>query len=214
LHLPISVGKEFYREIRPTGEKSNLDESQALEKACQFLKTQLIEAGIKEGDRSTLPQAICYTQPHGDLKEIRLTSWTLAYVLGRDFGFEYLWSTDSDTVVPRDTISNMASVLGATPTAGGASAYVQLHNVCDTPIAQMVGASFALDMYLNRAATGGLNKSEYLHGPATIFRLSALSEVIVKWSRFHYFFSDRSQNTVSTEEIQANTQLTLSQGHQ
>jgi hyaluronan synthase len=200
LHLPISVGKEFYREVRPSGETSQLDEGQALEHACQFLKSKLIEAGIKEGDRSTLPQAICYTQPHGDLKEIRLTSWTLAYVLGRDFGFKYLWSTDSDTVVPHDTISTMANVLASTPKAGGASAYVQLHNVYDSAIAQMVGVSFALDMYLNRAATGGLNKSEYLHGPATIFRLTALSEVIVKWSRFHYFFSDRSRNTVSTEK--------------
>lgn len=150
---------------------------------------------------SDLPQAICYTQPHGDLKEIRLTSWTMAVVLGKRYGFKYVWSTDSDTRVLPDTISTMAHTLAAEPNAGGASVHVRLHNEKETNIAQMTGLTFALDTYLNRAAAGALNKSEYLHGPATILRLSALEEVIVPWCRFHYFFSDRSQNTVSCSTL-------------
>jgi hyaluronan synthase len=200
--LPFSVGKYFYREIRPATEKypgrrDALDPEKAFEDACAYLKSQLEEAGVLFNDPPTLPKAICYTQPHGDLKEIRLTSWTLAVVLSKHFGFKYLWSTDSDTIVLPETISDMASVLAAQPNAGGASAYVRLHNESESLISRMVAAMFAMDVYLNRAAAGALRRSEYLHGPATIFRLSALQEVIVPWCRFHYFFSDRSFNTVS-----------------
>jgi hypothetical protein len=190
----VSIGKGFLRETAALPS----DSEDRLHNACLFLESQLEKAGVALTDGATqLPRAICFTQPHCDLKEIRLTSWVLALVLKKHFGFKYLWSTDSDTIVLPDTIANMSAVLAAEPQAAGASAYVRLHNADETVVSKMTSLVFALDTYMNRAAAGALGKSEYLHGPATIFRLSALHDVVVPWCQFHYFFQDNSENCVS-----------------
>lgn len=154
-------------------------------KAYKFMSMELQNTGfvqkIKESGDDFTDFAICFTQPHRDLKEIRLAAWVLSIVLADLIGSEYLWSSDSDTIVLPDTIQNLSRILSTETDAGGASALVQLNNGQVSLISQIAETAFICDAYLNRAALGALGRSECLNGPGSIFRIAALRRVVASW---------------------------------
>lgn len=160
------------------------DEGNAFLAAYSYLKEQLERANVFGGEA---PSAVCFNQPHSDLKEIRTSAWIISMILADAYGCEYLWSSDSDTIVQQDTLTNMLCVLQQEPGVGGGSVFVRLHNKGASAISRMASAAFSADTYLNRAALGALGTSECLHGPAAMFRLKALRGVVVPWYRFRYF---------------------------
>lgn len=160
-------------------------EAERFQEAYAYLRAELKRAGVL-GDKKP-PRGVCITQPHCDLKEIRFTAWMVSFVITDTYGYDFLWSTDSDTRVTNETIKTAARVVAAEPEAGAGSAYVQLHNAGASTFARMASMAWALDTYLNRASIGALGTSECLHGPSSLFRMTALREVAVKQYLFQYF---------------------------
>ncbi|KAH7364857.1 hypothetical protein BKA65DRAFT_573415 [Rhexocercosporidium sp. MPI-PUGE-AT-0058] len=125
--------------------------------------------------------AICFTQPHRDLEEVRLAGWILSIVIADLKNANYLWSSDSDTIVLPVTISNCSKIVAAKPAAAGASALVELSTSHVSFIGQMAQTAYNWDEFLNRSALGALGASEYLKGPGLLFRIAALRTVAASW---------------------------------
>lgn len=137
-------------------------------------------------------------------------------VLAELHDLKYVWSSDSDTLVRPDTLTNAAAILSSDEKAVGVSALVQLNNGNASFVSGIAQAAFAYDAYLNRAALSSLGRSECLNGPGSMFRASALGEVAFQWLCFKYptsieravsqslpefkFSSNQSQST--NEDIQ------------
>lgn len=172
-------------------------EREAFAQAYQYVKNELTEAGALNDSKP--PQAVCFTQPHCDLKEIRFSVWIVSFVLADKYGFEYLWSSDSDTRVEPDTLDTLARVIRAEPQAAGGGVYVRLHNAAASAFSRMASLAWGLDTYMNRAALGAFGTSECLNGPSSMYRIAALRDVAVPQYRFHYFKQKdgKYQNTVS-----------------
>jgi hyaluronan synthase len=164
-----------------------LDESTAFENAYNFMKREVQKTGFLEQSLSSRDfTAFCFTQPHRDLKEIRLSAWVLSIVLADLCGIEYLWSSDSDTTVVKDCVQNASEVLATEPTAAGVSAVVRINTKDLSIISRMAQTAFAFDACLNRAALGAMGRSECLNGPGSMFRILCLREILVPWYRIQY----------------------------
>lgn len=199
LCLTQSIGKQYIREAQRNGviprkSLSKPSEKDAFREAYEHTKSVMENAGFLRSREP--PRGVCFYQPHCDLKEIRFSVWMFSMVLADTYGFEYLWSSDSDTQVLSNTIEILAKSLKAEPKAAGAGSYVRLHNAEASDVSRMAGIVWALDFYMNRAAIGALGMSECLNGPSSMYRISALREVMVEQYRFHYF--QTTENTVSS----------------
>lgn len=130
--------------------------------------------------------AVCVQQPHLDLKEIRFTAWIVSIVLADIYGFEFMFSSDSDTLILPNTLDTLTLALTKEPKAGGAHAHGLAHNRDMSLISQMASTSFALenDSSLYRAPLGALGRSEVLPGPTAFFRICAHREAIVGWYQY------------------------------
>lgn len=121
-------------------------------------------------------------------------------VLAELHDLKYVWSSDSDTLVRPDTLTNAAAILSSDEKAVGVSALVQLNNGNASFVSGIAQAAFAYDAYLNRAALSSLGRSECLNGPGSMFRASALGEVAFQWLCFKYPTSIERAST--NEDIQ------------
>ena len=157
-------------------------QSTAFEKAYRFMKRELLKSRFleKSPDSRSLT-AICFTQPHRDLKEIRLSAWVLSIVLADLSGINYLWSGDSDTLITEGCVQSALQILAADPGAGGVSALVQIDTRGPSAITRMTQTAFAFDAFLNRASLGSIGRSECLNGPGSIYRIESLRKVLVSW---------------------------------
>lgn len=210
LELDVSVGKQFVRSLGQSSLSNGLanghangksskrapiahSEAEAFGHAYDYIKQQLVSAGVLSSGQP--PRAICFTQPHCDLKEIRFSAWMVSFVVADAYDFEYLWSSDSDTRVEPNTLDTLARVIRAEPKAAGGGVYVKLHNAGASAFARMASLAWALDTYMNRSALGAFGTSECLNGPSSMYRISALRDVAVSQYRFHYFQQKEGQYT-------------------
>ncbi|KAM0722490.1 hypothetical protein Q7P37_001931 [Cladosporium fusiforme] len=131
----------------------------------------------------------------------------LFVVLADLYDTEFIWSSDSDTLVSNETLSNMAKILFMEERAAGASALVRLNNSHESFVSNMASAGFMCDAFLNRASLSALGRSEYLNGPGSVFRKSALRDVAIAW--YHYSYPGSTHLMSINEENQLTMLLAL-----
>lgn len=150
--------------------------------AYNYIRNNLEKAGLCKYQKEPQSQlAICFTEPHCDLKAIRFSAWLVGIVLAERYGIEFIWSSDSDTIIRPDTIPNITRAMARNACTGGASAVVCVHNSHDSMIAELATVMFALNTYLNRAAMGALGQSDCLMGPSAAFRVNVLRQMLMPW---------------------------------
>ena len=195
LRLSTSVGQAFMEnqwsskiDFEPTPQRQKLPEHDLeFQQAYEYMLNEVKNSGFLDTIRDTTEDlGICFTQPHRDLKEVRLAGWILSIVLADLKGVDYLWSSDSDTIVLPDTISSLTKIVDAEPAAAGGSALVQLNTSHLSFIAQMAQTAYNCDAFLNRSALGGIGRSECLNGPGSLFRIAALRTVAASWYHCQY----------------------------
>ncbi|PVH75778.1 glycosyltransferase family 2 protein, partial [Cadophora sp. DSE1049] len=194
--------REPKTDLEPKPQRQKLPEHDfEFQKAYEYILNELANSGSLDIIRDTPEDlAICFTQPHRDLKEVRLAAWILSIILADLKDVHYLWSSDSDTIVLPDTISSITKIVAAEPTVAGASALVQLNTAHLSFIAQMAQTAYNCDAYLNRSALGGIGRSECLNGPGSLFRIAALRTVAASW--YHCQYPASQSRTVLNEDMQ------------
>ncbi len=159
------------------------------EKECDRIVMQhciQLARGILEQHRFTAggPDGIkrlCLRQRHLHKKGIMFTTFVFSLVIADMLGVEFLWSSDSDTIVFPDSLSRTIDTIAADPQAAGASSGLIIHNFADSIISKLSSTVYWGELYLTRSTTAVTLTSDCQSGPCSVFRLSALPDMLVPW---------------------------------
>ncbi|KAK3996641.1 Hyaluronan synthase [Cladorrhinum sp. PSN332] len=151
--------------------------------ACLDLAKSIL-AQHKVGIRTSSPDSIrylCLKQRHMHKKGIMFTAYVFSLVITDMLGIEFMWSSDSDTIVFPDSLEKTINTIASDPKAGGASSGLVVHNARETPITSLASAVYWGELYLTRSTPACVGTSDCQSGPSTAFRLSALPGILVPW---------------------------------
>ena len=140
----------------------------------------LTKADITFGGPEAVTQ-LCIRQRHLHKKGIMFTTYIFSLVIADILGVEFLWSSDSDTLVMEDSLSRSADIIAADPTIGGASSGLVVHNGDETTVTKLAETVYWGELYLTRSLPAATATSDCQSGPSTIFRLAALPPILVPW---------------------------------
>ncbi|KAH7324795.1 hypothetical protein B0I35DRAFT_348183 [Stachybotrys elegans] len=126
---------------------------------------------------------LCIRQPHMHKKAIMFTSFIFSLVIADILGIEFLWSSDSDTIVMPNSLEHTVDTIAIDPTIGGASSGLIIHNDNESLVTKLASTVYWGELYLTRSTPAPTASSDCQSGPSTVFRLSALPPVLVPWYR-------------------------------
>ncbi|KAH7021967.1 glycosyltransferase family 2 protein [Ilyonectria destructans] len=124
---------------------------------------------------------LCLRQRHLHKKGIMFTTFIFSIVIADILGVEFLWSSDSDTLVLPQSIEQSVNCVAADPKIGGASTGLIIHNQEETAITRLSATVYWSELYLTRSSTAVTATSDCQSGPSTLFRVSALPCILVPW---------------------------------
>lgn len=127
--------------------------------------------------------SICFSQPHVGIKEIRFATWAVSMVVSTELRLGYLWSSDSDTVVPAESVVRAISLLGRSEGAGAASTALAILNREESLIARLCAVYYRSSVYIDRSVLATYGQCPVVTGPSALFRVDALKDVVVPWYR-------------------------------
>ncbi|KAJ0122051.1 family 2 glycosyltransferase [Diaporthe amygdali] len=133
------------------------------------------------GDYHAGIRQICLRQRHMHKKGIMFTTFVFSLVIADILGIEFLWSSDSDTIVFQDSLSRTVDTIAADPKLGGASSGLVVHNSAETTVTSLAATIYWGELYLTRSSTAVTATSDCQSGPSTVFRLAALPDILVPW---------------------------------
>lgn len=109
------------------------------------------------------------------------TTYVFALVIADIIGVEFLWSSDSDTLVMDDSLSRTVDTIASDPTIGGASSGLVVHNGHETAVTKLAETVYWGELYLTRSLPAATATSDCQSGPSTVFRLASLPAILVPW---------------------------------
>ena len=124
---------------------------------------------------------LCIRQRHLHKKGIMFTTFVFSLVIAEILGVEFMWSSDSDTLVFEDSIERTISTMAEDHTIGGASAGLTVHNSKDTMVTRLSAAVYWVELYLTRSTSASAATSDCQSGPSAAFRLACLPDILVPW---------------------------------
>lgn len=109
------------------------------------------------------------------------TSYIFALVIADTLGLEFLWSSDSDTLVSRESLLRTVDAMAVDATIGGASSGLVVHNGGESVVTRLAETVYWGELYLTRSTPAASATSDCQSGPSTIFRIGALPPILVPW---------------------------------
>lgn len=152
----------------------------AMNHCVQLVRTLLSQANIVFSGPNAISQ-LCIRQRHLHKKGIMFSTYIFSLVIADMLGIEFLWSSDSDTIVAEDSLSRTVDSIAADPTIGGASSALVVHNGQETPVTKLAETVYWGELYLTRSMPAATATSDCQSGPSTLFRLAALPAILVPW---------------------------------
>lgn len=147
---------------------------------CQLAREILSEYDLRLGQPDGVKH-LCLFQPHLHKKGIMFTSFIFSIVISEMIGIEYLWSSDSDTIVLPDSLQSTIETLAGDPTVGGGSSGLIVHNEEDSLAAKLGSVVYWSELYMTRSTSTSSGTSDCQSGPSSAFRVSALPAVLYPW---------------------------------
>jgi cellulose synthase/poly-beta-1,6-N-acetylglucosamine synthase-like glycosyltransferase len=114
-------------------------------------------------------------------KAIMFTSFIFSIVISEVLDIEFMWSSDSDTIVLPDSLQKTIATVAGDENAGGASSGLIVHNEHDTLWTKLGSAVYWCELYLTRSTSASSGTSDCQSGPSTVFRISALPGILYCW---------------------------------
>lgn len=146
---------------------------------CQLAREILAEHDLKLGHDGVTK--LCLFQPHLHKKGIMFTAFIFSIVISEMLGIEYLWSSDSDTIILSDSLRSTIETIAGDPHAGGGSSGLIVHNENDTLTTKLGSVVYWSELYMTRSTSTSSGTSDCQSGPSTAFRVSALPAVLYPW---------------------------------
>lgn len=130
---------------------------------------------------------LCLSQRHMHKKGIMFTAFIFSLVIADLLGIEFMWSSDSDTLVFEDSLERTISIIAGDPKVGGASSGLTVHNGDASVVTRLAQMVYWSELYLTRSTPACTATSDCQSGPSTAFRLSALSGILLPWYQQRVF---------------------------
>ena len=152
----------------------------ALRHCIQLARTLLDQAGVSFSGPDAVRQ-ICLSQRHMHKKGVMFTTYVFALVVANALGIEYLWSSDSDTIVLDGSLAKTTDAMASDPSIGGASSGLVVHNGDESVVTKLAETVYWGELYLTRSTPAATATSDCQSGPSTLFRLAAMPPILVPW---------------------------------
>ncbi|KAF4122287.1 hypothetical protein GMORB2_7279 [Geosmithia morbida] len=189
IHIPKPLG-EVAQELRSKevsmrrqqGQPVDLTEidRMVMSHCLDLARRHLSQAGVHFSGPDATSQ-LCIRQRHMHKKGVMFSTYVFSLVIADALGVEFLWSSDSDTLVLPDSLSRSVESIAVDPSIGGASTALILHNRDDGVIAKLAETVYWGELYLTRSMPAATATSDCQSGPSTLFRLSAMPSILVPW---------------------------------
>ncbi|KAK4185178.1 family 2 putative glycosyltransferase [Podospora australis] len=189
IHVPEPLGEvaERIRDKtlaiqRQQGQSINVAEAEAvaMQTCLNLARTILNQHNIQIGTPNGIRQ-LCLKQRHMHKKGIMFTAYVFSLIIADILGIEFMWSSDSDTIVFPDSLEQTINSIASDPKAGGASSGLVVHNSRETAVTSLASAVYWGELYLTRSTPACTGTSDCQSGPSTAFRLAALPAILVPW---------------------------------
>ncbi|CAG9992226.1 unnamed protein product [Clonostachys byssicola] len=164
------------------GEKINYTEIDEIAvRQCIQIARSLISQGNLTFSGPFGTRQLCLRQQHMHKKGIMFTTFIFALVISDIMGIEFLWSSDSDTLVFNDSLSRTVDAIAIDQSIGGASSGLVVHNGQESLVTLLAETVYWGELYLTRSTPAATASSDCQSGPSTIFRLAALPPILLPW---------------------------------
>ncbi|GME44857.1 hypothetical protein EAF04_006864 [Neofusicoccum parvum] len=150
-------------------------------------------------------QVICFHQPHVCKKDIMFTNLVASLVLRQTHGLEFIWTSDSDTLVLPDTTDKVIGAMTLDPLIGGSSVTLGIHNAQENWITRLGAAVYWSEMAITRSQNGAVDAVDCQPGPCAAFRFAAIEDIIFRW----YTQTSLGIRTIVNEDRHLTTLLLL-----
>ncbi|KAJ5691286.1 hyaluronan synthase [Penicillium malachiteum] len=178
MHLDLPLA-EIAMQMDRARSSQTLD-TDIIAQCCSIAKTNLEKNDIKLVGEQAITK-LCVNQPHMHKKGVMFTSFIISLVVSDMLDIEFLWTSDSDSIVMPDTLTCTMATCAADPGVGGASTALTIHNREETVITQLGNAVYLNELYLARSFTGAAAANDCQSGPSAAFRFSAVSGELLGW---------------------------------
>ncbi|RYN50559.1 hypothetical protein AA0118_g10883 [Alternaria tenuissima] len=178
-----------------------------IEKCITLAKQTLFDHEI----HLTGPDAIthlCVTQPHMHKKGIMFTSFIVCFALSELLDIEYVWTSDSDSMVYKDTIMRTIQTIHGDHKCAGASTALNIHNRKDNLVTTLGNTIYLNDLHLSRCFSSAVGANDCQSGPCAAFRIEAIKPELLAWYKQTIF----GHWMIVNEDRHMTTRLLL-QGH-
>ncbi|GKZ30884.1 hyaluronan synthase 3 [Aspergillus brasiliensis] len=178
MHLDIPLAEIAMQMDRARSSKTT--DAEIIAQCCSVARGALEKNKIALVGEKAISK-LCVSQPHMHKKGVMFTSFIISLVISDILDIEFLWTSDSDSIVMPDTLTRTMATCAADPGIGGASTALTIHNKDETVITQLGNAVYLNELYLARSFTGAAAANDCQSGPSAAFRFSAVSGELLAW---------------------------------
>lgn len=157
--------------------------------AAEILK----ENSVLHHDEKDGVQVVCFHEPHQCKKDVIFTNIIFCMALREARGVDYVWTSDSDTIMLENTVDQAVGCMALDPGVGGTCTSLGVHNGNQSGIAALTAAAYWSELAFCRGQTGSVEATDCQPGPCAAFKISALEEVMFPW----YMQTSLGRKTVS-----------------
>ncbi|GME59640.1 Glycosyltransferase family 2 [Neofusicoccum parvum] len=180
-------------------------EEWAMEEVVKAAGEMLSEGGVlREGEGDGM-QVVCFHEPHRCKKDIIFTNLVLSMAMGRARGVDYVWTSDSDTLVLENTVDQAIGCMALDPGIGGTCTSLGVHNGHQSGIAALTAAAYWSELAFCRGQTGSVEATDCQPGPCAAFKISALEKILFPW----YMQTSLGRKTIVNDDRHLSTCLML-----
>ncbi|RYO45511.1 hypothetical protein AA0116_g13176 [Alternaria tenuissima] len=151
-----------------------------IEKCIALAKQTLLDHKIHLTGSDAITH-LCVTQPHMHKKGIMFTSFIVCFALSELLDIEYVWTSDSDSMVYKDTIMRTIQTIHGDDKCAGASTALNIHNRKDNLVTTLGNTIYLNDLHLSRCFSSAVGANDCQSGPCAAFRIEAIKPKLLAW---------------------------------
>lgn len=151
-----------------------------IERCITLAKQTLVENNIHLMGPDAITR-LCVTQPHMHKKGIMFTSFIISFALSELLNIEFVWTSDSDSMVYKNTIKTTIETIHGDDKCAGASTALSIHNRKDSLVTTLGSTVYLNDLHLSRCFSSAVGANDCQSGPCAAFRIKAVKPELLAW---------------------------------
>lgn len=168
-----------FAEIALQMDGSKLTDEEIVSKSVALAKQIFREKGLHFDGPNAISR-LCITQPHLHKKGIMFTSLVISIALSEILGIDFLWTSDSDSAVEKDTLTKTFATISGDERCAGASTALTIYNRNDSLVTKL-GNTVFLNSGVSRCFTSAVGANDCQSGPCAAFRIKDLGPELMAW---------------------------------